>query len=172
MKLFKAWVLLFSILSGCASVSNRNKTLLFMGGAFVGGATVGALRAPDDESLTLHGALVGGIAAATAGILGLFLFDEQGKRIEAEQHQASIQKEYDDYKKEHEPILLSEGNLGVGAPLPDEVKSLVKPGAWWLYKDDRWIQTNDLEIVHQNFIFRMQTPLLSPVSRSQMSNSK
>ncbi len=148
--------------SGCATMSNRTKTLLLMGGAGLAAGTAGAMLAPQGERPALHGILWGGAAAAATGAAGLFVFDEQARREAAEVRIAKLEKELGSFGEETAPELLATNRLGVEKPLPAKFRHLVTPGQWSLYKVDRWLSSNDSELVHQDMIFRFNQPQLNP----------
>lgn len=157
-----AAILIIAASSGCATMSNRTKTLLLMGGAGIVAGTAGALLAPAGERPGLHAVLWGGAAAAGAGATGLFLFDEEAKRRDAEVRVAKLEKELGSFGEESAPELLATNRLGVEKPLPAKFRHLVTPGQWSLYKVDRWLSSNDSELVHQDIIFRFNQPQLNP----------
>jgi hypothetical protein len=158
------------LLVSCAS--NRAKTLVFMGSAGAVMGTVGAALTPPSESPVAHGALWGAVAATVAGAAGLFIFDEEARRREAEGRIVKLEKELAAFREASEPVLLGTNRLGVSKPLPDKFKNLVTPGEWSLYRVDRWSLSGESELVHQDMIFRFQQPQLNPGAHPEETGEK
>jgi hypothetical protein len=170
----KHWILIFTaiIASGCASMPNRTKTLLLMSGAGAAAGTLGAALTPEGESPIAHSVLWGSVAATTAGVAGLFLFDEEARRREAEAKTARLERELTAFKNDMEPELLATNRLGLSKPLPEKFRHLVTPGQWSLFKVDRWTANSDNELVHQDLIFRFHQPQLNPNGKPENETKK
>jgi len=151
--------------SGCASMSNRTKTITTMVIAGAGAGVMGALLAPKEDSRLPHGLLWGASAAASTGIIGLFVFDEEARRKEAELKADKITKELAAYREESAPELVATNRAGLEKPLPVRFKHLVTPGGWSLFKVDRWVTSSENELVHQDMIFRFHQPQLNPSAK-------
>ena len=156
---------LLIVTSGCASMSNRTKTITGVVIAGTGAGALGALLAPKEENRAMHGVFWGASAAAVSGIAGLFIFDEEARRKEAELKADKITKELAAYREESAPELVATNRAGLNKPLPERFKHLVTPGAWSLYKVDRWATTSESELVHQDMIFRFHQPQLNPTGK-------
>jgi hypothetical protein len=150
---------------GCATLGNRTKTLLLMGGAGVAAGVAGAALAPAGEHAGMHGLLWGGVAAAGAGGAGLFLFDEEKRRVEAETRAAKLERELKAFSDEVDPEMVASQVIGLEKPLPPRLRGLITPGQWSLYKVDRWSPAGDSELVHQDMILRFNQPQLNPSGR-------
>jgi len=150
-------------LTSCATLSNRQKTLITMGVAGTAAGILGAQIAPAGESPLAHGALWGGGATALAAALSLYIFDEDARRREADAKAIRLEKELAAFREGQEPELVSSNLIGLTKPLPEKFKNLVTPGQWSLYKVDRWASSSDSELVHQDYIFRFSQPQLNPV---------
>lgn len=158
---------------GCATaggsqrdgMSNRAKTLLLMGGAGLAAGVAGAALAPQSERAGMHALLWGGIAAAGSGGAGLFLFDEEKRRIEAETRAAKFERDLKAFTDEMEPQMIQSQAFGLEKPLPPRLRGLLTPGQWSLYKVDRWSPAGDSELVHQDMILRFNQPQLNPSGR-------
>ena len=161
-------VILTLAANGCATLSNRSKTLLLMGGAAVAAGTIGAMLAPLDENQGAHALLWGGSASAIAGVIGLFAFDEEEARRAAEDRSAHLQKELASCAAESTPELMATHPVGLEKPLPSQFRNLITPGQWSLYKVDRWTSASDSELVHQDLIFRFSQPQLNPSSKAPL----
>ncbi|MEK6706671.1 MAG: hypothetical protein AABZ06_12875 [Bdellovibrionota bacterium] len=163
-----AVILIFA--SGCATLSNRNKTLMAMGLTGAAAGTVGAILAADGENKLAHGALWGGVGAATTAALSLFIFDEEAKRKEAELKATKFEKELAAFRDDNTPELVGSNRIGLEKPLPGRFQHLITPGQWSLYKVDRWVTFGESELVHQDFIFRFSQPQLNPSAKLKESN--
>jgi hypothetical protein len=166
-------VLIALLTMGCATLTNRQKTLITMGLAGAAAGTVGALSAPDGENRLTHGALWGGLGTASTGALSLFIFDEQAKREAAEAKAIKIEKELAAFSEEMTPELIATNRMGASSkPLPERFRHLVTPGEWSLFRVDRWVSSgSENELVHQDMIFRFYQPQLNPSGRP-LANSK
>lgn len=156
--------------SGCASMSNRTKTILTMAMAGVVGGTVGALTAPPDESIVGHAALWGGSAAAVLGVASLFVFDEHAKSKELERQNTSLKKEIDTYRSQGgaggtEEIVFESG-AQFGKEIPDSFRALVKPGKWRIWKLDKWVNGGENRLIHQDKMVEIVPPMLTPFGGS------
>jgi hypothetical protein len=159
-------------LSSCASMSNRSKTLLLMAGSAAVAGGIGAMLAPSTESEIAHGALWGGLAAAGSGAVGLFVFNEESKRRQAEARAAQLERELADFRNESDPELLGVNQLGLSKPLPEKYRNLVTPGQWSLYKVDRWTSSAENELVHQDMLFRFHQPQINPNAKPLTKEDK
>ncbi len=156
--------------TGCASLSNRTKTVLLMASTGVAAGTVGAALTPPGENPLAHGALWGSVGAASMGLLGLYLFDEQALRRTAEEKNARLERELAAFREELEPELLATSQIGASSkPLPEKYRNLVRPGEWSLYRVDRWTTSGEGELVHQDLIFQFQQPRLNPSAAANVA---
>lgn len=118
-------------LTGCATWSNRTKSIVASVGTGLVVGTVAACLAPGDEHAIAHGAMWGGPSAAAVGITSLFIFDEQKRSEEFERQNQVLKKELDVYRN---PTLGAESSLD-GTPsfpkqIPQGLQGLVDPGKW------------------------------------------
>jgi hypothetical protein len=154
--------LLASLVSGCATLSNRQKALITMGVAGTTAGVIGVALAPEGENPVAHGVLWGGGTAAVVGALSLFVFDEEARRKQAETQVTKLERELLAFREQTEPELIASSQIGLSKPLPEKFKKLITPGQWSLYQVDRWVSTSDSELVHQDHIFRFSQPQLNP----------
>lgn len=163
------------IFSGCATLSNRQKTLLTMLGAGVVAGTAGAMLAPSDEKPLGHAALWGGVAAATTGAIGLFVFDEQKRSEEFQRENSVMRKEISAFRDEgsssHEPTLLYETNAPFGKEIPSEYSGLVKPGRWSVYRLNQWVNQGEGTIIHQDRLVKLIPPQLTPMNATDLNET-
>jgi hypothetical protein len=117
-------------LTGCATLSNRDKTLLSMGGAAVVGSLIGLATTPNDgTSRAMHSLYFGAIGASLAGVSGLYVFDDQKKndllknQIDAQQKQINAIR---DDGGNSSPILIHETNAPLGRDIPP-VQNFLRP---------------------------------------------
>ncbi len=166
---FTAFVICLSMTFGCASLTNRQKTLITMGFVGVASGVIGAGVAGPGENQPAHGALWGGLGAAGSGALSLFIFDEESKRVAAETKATKLEKELSAYNAETTPELLATSHLGLSKPLPEKFRHLITPGEWSLYRIDRWESSSDSELIHQDLIFRFRESQLNPSGKAQIN---
>lgn len=170
MKTISVLICLSLLSSGCATMSNRSKTLLAMVGTGIIAGSIAASKAPDDESSVAHAAVWGGTTAAVAGAVGLFLFDEQAKSQEAERKLQVAQHELDAFRGEsstdaQHPYAQSDSSLE--RDLPSEYRSLVRPGKWSIYKVNNWTLQGENTIVHQDKILRIEPAHFQPQTKTE-----
>lgn len=116
-------------LPACATTA-RNKTLQLMGASAAAGAIYGASR---QEFKSENALLYGAGAAAVAGVVGLYMFNDTKQVDDLERKLQALEKQF-------APVLVTEGNSALSAPLPKDISKLVKPGSWRRYKLDQWVQ--------------------------------
>jgi hypothetical protein len=156
---------LMILVSGCATFSNRNNTLISMVGAGLVAGIVAAQSAPERESKILHGVLWGGGAAAFTGAVGLFYFDEEKRSTEAERKLGMAQKELDAFRGESDVATTQselERSSALERELPSEYRALVKPGKWSVYKINQWVVQGENALVHQDRLLRLEPPQFQP----------
>ncbi|OFZ53260.1 MAG: hypothetical protein A2428_11810 [Bdellovibrionales bacterium RIFOXYC1_FULL_54_43] len=160
-----AAALCLTLLSGCASMSNRSKTLVAMGVAGIAAGTLGAMSAPAGEQPIAHAALWGGGAAAIVGVTGLFIFDEQARSREYERQLNVAKQEIDAIRwgaGANEEKLIFESSGTQDKAIPDELKKLLSPGWVRVYQTSMWVKQGDDSLVHQDKIVRIKKPQLIP----------
>lgn len=159
--------LIAAIFSGCASMSNRTKTLVAMGVAGIAAGTAGAMAAPADENALAHGFLWGGGASALTGAIGMFIFDEQARSREYERELKVAKDELESIRwgaGMNEERLIYESSAGGDSEkgIPDEVKKLLSPGWIRVYQTSAWVKQGDDSLVHQDKVIRIKKPQLIP----------
>ncbi len=172
MKGLKNTVVFFTLLTvtpGCATMSNKTKTILSMiGVGFVVG-TVAANVAPQNDNPTAHGVMWGASGAVVTGIASMYLYDDEGKKKEAERKLEVAQKELSVFRNESEangsPVEV-ESESGLSRDLPTEYKGLVKPGQWSVYKINNWVSQGENSLVHQDKILRIDPPQFQPSNQT------
>jgi hypothetical protein len=162
----KLWALLLILFvgSGCSTLSNRQRTIaaMFLTGSIAG--TVGALSAPQNESAPAHAALWAGSAAAGAGLVGLYAFDEDARSKEFERKLKVVTEENQALRGEAEgaPVSpLAEAASPFGKELPPEYQRLVRPGRWSVYKLNQWIMSGENTLIHQDRMVKIIPPQFS-----------
>ena len=130
-------------LSGCASLSNREKVLLGATAGIVVGGTIGLLTTPNDGTSKLgHSALWAGVGGVAAGTAGLFIFDVQKRSSELERDIAQFKKELLSCPQR---TLVGEYDVNTSKPLPEHLRQFVKPEKVREFAIDLWIDKSDSE---------------------------
>ncbi len=148
-------------LSGCATMSNRTKTILTSVGAGLVAGTIAANLAPKDENPAVHAAVWGGSTAAATAIAGLFVFDEQKRSDELNRKLQIAESELSALRgesSEKEARLIYDSDSAMGRELPNEYRNLVRPGKWSLYRVNQWVAQGENTLVHQDRILQIQPP--------------
>ena len=154
-------LLLLAFSTGCAT-THRQKSLYAIGIGVASGASLGSSRPKyKGQNALMYGASIGVIAAITS----LYLFDNESevKRLEAENRMFAKQlgqlNQDSNYSQKE---TLSNGSNLFESNLPNNLKNLVKPGKWKLYKTSRWIQDeyDESTWIHVNKIFEVKLPNL------------
>jgi multidrug transporter EmrE-like cation transporter len=145
--------------SGCATTSNRNKSLGLSFGVGVIGGTIGAANAPAYESKGAHFALWGGVSALCTLIASLFIFDSEKEIKKLHLQSDGLKRELDAYRGEgmNDSQLLSM-HLSLEKELPEKYKGLIRPGAWKIYKIDNWISQSENTLIHQDQMIQIIPP--------------
>lgn len=154
----KSLLLICLLLVGCAT-SNKQKSLYAIGFGVAGGAAIGNSKPKyKQQNAMMYGATFGLVAAITS----MYLFDDQKeiKRLESENR--ILAKELSETSISHYP---NQGTVSLGKNLfesnvPDNLKKLVQPGKWKLYKTSRWVQDeyDESTWIHINQIFEVKLP--------------
>ncbi len=119
------------VASGCATWSNRTKTIVATVGSGIVAGTIAANLAPKDEQPLGHAALWGGSTAAVVGITSLFIFDEQKRSDEFERQIQVLRKELEVYRNPRSSSDMSvDGVPAFPKEIPQGLKGLVDPGRW------------------------------------------
>lgn len=159
--------------TGCATMSNRTKTLLLMGGVGAAAAAAGCAVAPADTRPEMSAAYFGAVGAAVAGAAGLFIFDEQKRADELERENSVMRKELAAFRDEggttQEPQLLYETTAPFGKDMPAEYLGLVKPGRWSVYRLNQWVNQGEGTIIHQDRLVKLVPPQLTPATQPEVS---
>jgi hypothetical protein len=121
-------------LSGCASLSARNKTLLTMAASGTAGAIIGAQQNSHKRENT---ALFATTGAASGAVLGLLVFDPDQEKTELRTKSRALEKELHSFKQNS--TVVAEGSSTLSAPIPDDLRGLISPGKWRRYKLDQWV---------------------------------
>ena len=135
--------------SGCATMNNTQKTLFEMAGAGIVAGVVGAVTSPKDENAVAHAALWGGLAAAGAGAVGLYVNSDQEKLdLQAKQIEA-LKREVEVAEHGHYAPIASSSTALEKSP-PKEFARLIKNGGWEFSEVDEWEKVSDSEAIHKD----------------------
>lgn len=148
-------VIVLGLLAGCAT-TNRNKTLQAMAIAGAAGIAYGLTRANNRQE---NAALYGGIGAASAGALGLWVWnsDQELERFKSESQAFS-----DELDRVRAPSKILESPATFGAKIPAKYRSLVQPGSWRVSEISQWIEDGENRLIHQDTIMELIPPSLNP----------
>jgi len=154
-------------------MSNRTKTIMAMAAVGVVAGTIGAMSAPVNENPVGHGLLWGGLGAASSGILGMWIFDEQKHSSSLERENEALKKELGVYRIEGEGgrELLTEAPASFAKEIPESMVSLIRPGRWKVWKLDKWINEGENRLIHQDRMIEMTPPQLNPSGSAVMGGS-
>jgi hypothetical protein len=151
--------------SGCATMSNRSKTLLFMLGAGAVGAAIGSQTAPDGTSPVAEAAFLGGLSAAAAGGAGLFIFDEQKRADDIERQNLILKEELGAYRGGTDGEggggeLTEQGRVNLEGDLPPDLQDFVHKGRFkhkqYLDRRKNWVVKSDNYMVRECEAFELQ----------------
>ncbi len=160
------WLLatLIMLNTGCATMSNRTKTIVTAVGVGLVAGTIAANMAPKDENPMAHAAVWGGAATAGTAVAGLFLFDEQARSKEFERKLVVAESELAIFRGESstDQQVIYDSDSALGRELPSEYRSLVRPGKWSLYRTNQWISQGENVLVHQDKILKIEPPQFQP----------
>lgn len=135
--------------SGCATMTNTQKTLFEMAGVGIVAGVAGAIMSPKDENSVAHAALWGGLAAAGAGAIGLYVNSDQEKLdLQAKQIEA-LKREVEVAEHGHSSPIASSSTSLEKSP-PKEFARLIKNGGWEFSEVDEWEKVSDSEAVHKD----------------------
>jgi hypothetical protein len=152
--------------SGCATWSNKEKSIFTTAIAVTGGSVIGYLTTPKDGSSKLgHAALWGGVSGTVAGLSSFYIFDEQKRSEEFERQIRVLKMEIEASRDEltsNNSDLLTEGSSLNGKSLPDEYKGLIKQGKWQLFKINRWRNEGENSVIHEDRMIKLIPPHLNP----------
>lgn len=145
-------------LQGCATTS-RDKILQ---GMFVAG-TVGTVYGLSKESdRQANAALYGGLAAATAGVVGLMLEnpDTEVKRLREEVSYLKNQRELKDETK-----LVAKSPAIFNGQIPEKYRGMINPGEWKVYEVDQWEEESENRLRHVDRVMELRPPSLVPLGK-------
>lgn len=148
-------LIILSLASGCAT-SNRNRTLEAMAIAGVAGMAYGLTRPENREA---NAAMYGGVAAASAGALGLWIWNSDQ---DLERFKKDSQALSDELDRVRSPNRILESPATFGAKIPAKYRSLVQPGSWRVSEINQWIEDGENRLIHQDTIMELIPPTLNP----------
>lgn len=152
-------------LCGCAT-TQTSKVLRDMAIAGAAGVLVAQQR---PENRAAYSAMYGGIAAAGAGVAGLYVHNPEGKSKQLEKENAELRLKVD---QAFSPRLESSSPGTMGGRIPDKYRRLVSPGEWRVYAIDQWVEDGENRIVHQDKIMELIPPSLLPAQGALTKGSQ
>jgi hypothetical protein len=155
--LFLTFIIIY--FTGCSLKPKRvlTETLIATGG----GMAVGAVLAPEGESKVAHGALWGASTGLVFSAVALYRMSQNQREIESEKLR-KLSVELSKYKSQFDPKLIQSGVGLKESPLPNQMKSFIRPGEWKHYKLDRWVKDENQENVwiRQTELFEFIPPTI------------
>lgn len=133
MNLFKRSIVTITICSaslGCATLSNRQKSILTTVGAAALGGGIGYMTAPEGTLPVAHAGLWAGASAAVAGVASLFIFDSEKDKQALQDSNRKLDIEIKELKASIEPQLIEEIPEAKLSNLPSEIAKVVRPGVY------------------------------------------
>lgn len=121
-----------------------------------------AMGQQKEEYKTTHSLMYGGLGAAAAGAVTLYLKnpDKETERMRTEVLKLKAQIE-----SFSEPELKSQTPGTFGARVPDKYRAMISPGEWRIYEINQWIEDGENRIIHQDKIMELIPPSLRPMSK-------
>ena len=117
---------------GCASMSNRTKTILTTVGVGLAAGGVGYATTPEGTLPMAHAGLWAGIGAATAGVASLFIYDSEADKKKLLSENEKLGLELAAFQEGITPHLTDV--LHESPNMPDTLRRQFKPGDWYIYK--------------------------------------
>lgn len=154
MEKFILYTLTVSII-GCSTTS-KSKTLSYMGGAFLGGAAIGASVAPEGDNRSMHGALWGSAASAIVGATLIYLSDENSEIKEKDYQIRELTSRLNESKGIDQFEAKNGESSFFESKLPKEYRHLVEPGKWKVYKINEWKKVSESEYIHQDKLLEIE----------------
>lgn len=153
-----------ALLTGCASMSHKEKTIAAMAGAAIIVGTIDANIGENRHTLDAHSVAVGATAAAVTGIASLFYFNDEAKQIESERKLQVAEKEIEALRDQAglSPKLVSETQSTLDGSLPSEYQKLIEPGKSQVYRLNQWINQGENVLIHQDKMVKMIPAQLKP----------
>lgn len=147
---------------GCASLSNRSKSVLTSVGVGLVAGTAGAILAPKDEKESAHFFAWGASATAISAITTQFIFDEKKRSDELQRQNEVLRKEIDAIRlSDSNPSTpVFEASSNEGKDFPDEVKNMLQKGKWQLFHLNRWRPAGENVLIHEDKMFKLIPPKL------------
>ena len=151
-------VLSFSAAAGCAHTT-KEKVFQNMIIAGVTGAIIGQQK---EDYKTTHSIMYGGVAAAVAGTVTLYINDPDKESEKLREEIRVLRTQMDQIG---EPRLATQTPATFGAKVPDRYRSMINPGEWRVYEINQWIEDGENRLIHQDKIMELIPPSLKPSSK-------
>jgi hypothetical protein len=159
MKYYTSVLAIFFVTSGCASLSYKERVVATMVGAGVVGSVIGAATSPKGENSTAHSLLWGGVAAASAGVAAMYIYEDNTLKEQKRQIDV-LQKEVNVLRGEESSSDSTGRLLGIQSNrennLPPEYQKLVKPGRTTVYEINQWVSAGENQLIHQDKMIKLE----------------
>lgn len=133
----------------------------------IAGATGVALGQQKEDYKTTYSTMYGGVAAAIAGAVTLYMNDPDKESQKLREEMRVLKTQMDQIG---EPQLATQTPATFGAKVPEKYKSMINPGEWRIYDLNQWIEDGENRLIHQDKIMELIPPSLKP--NSQQPNQK
>ena len=144
-----------------ASCAHTTKEKVFQN-MLIAGATGVLIGQQKENYKTTHSIMYGGVAAAVAGAVTLYMNDPDKESEKLREEIRVLKTQMDQIG---EPWLATKTPATFGAKVPDKYRSMINPGEWRVYEINQWIEDGENRLIHQDKIMELIPPSLKPSSK-------
>lgn len=127
----------------------------------IAGATGVVLGQQKEDYKTTYSTMYGGVAAAVAGAVTLYLNDPDKESEKLREEIRVLKTQMDQIG---EPRLATQTPATFGAKVPSKYRSMINPGEWRVYEINQWVEDGENRLLHQDKIMELIPPSLKPSS--------
>lgn len=150
----------FLFFSACSTTSNRQKTLALTAAAVGAGYMIGQQKQNNKEANSL---LYAGILGTTAAVGGMYIFDEEKRSEEIRAENLRLKTQLDEFDHATgDSSKYSYNSIFTNTDIPDDVKSLIRPGQVKTYKLNQWVREGSNRLVLKTDVIEFIEPKLIP----------
>ena len=158
-------IIILSLLCSCASTT-KTKVLSEMAAAGILGVVAGQQRQEDRMAFSV---MYAGLAAATAGAIGVIVHDPDKEFSILKSENADLKQKLDEA---FTPRLEKELPGTLTGKVPDKYRALIQPGQWRVYELDQWIEEDENRLIHQDKIMELIPPSLKALQKPVFRKEK